>query len=172
MGTLKYYTDSCIFEPCEKFDFSVDGDPMIWVEEMAQVLEKKNGLAISANQIGLGKRIIVIKADPPLAMINPRIVDVSEEKILLDEGCLSYPGLIVKVRRPKSIRVRYQIPNGETVTEKYTGMTARVIQQQVELLDGITMLDSCSIVQREKAKKFLKRQQKHLKLPKVTGLII
>jgi peptide deformylase len=65
-----------------------------------------DGLGLSANQIGLPYRAFAIKAEKIIVCFNPRIVDYSEETIYLEEGCLSYPNLYIKVKRPKKIKIR------------------------------------------------------------------
>ena len=94
------------------------------------------GIGLAANQLGLPYRVFAIKANPILVCFNPRIVDVSEDMVELDEGCLTYPGLMLKIKRPATIRCRYTYPNGETVTEIYGGMTARIFQHEFDHLEG------------------------------------
>src|SRR5438270_293167 len=86
------------------------------VTNLVRTMEEHNGLGLSANQVGLDARVFVMRGKPPIACFNPRIVDVSDEEVLLEEGCLSFPGLYVKLKRPIHIRVRYQDADGETHT--------------------------------------------------------
>jgi peptide deformylase len=79
-----------------------------------------------------------------LVMYNPRIVDLSDEIISLDEACLSFPGLSAKVKRPNGLRVRYELPNGVTETKRFTGMTARVVQHENDHLNGVLFFDHIS----------------------------
>lgn len=99
-----------------------------------------------------------------IGVFNPRIVDTSEETVLLDEGCLSFPGLFVKIRRPKKIRARYTLPNGETVTQVFDGMTARIFQHELDHLDGVVYYTRANPIHLEKGKKLAKkieRRKKH-----------
>ena len=72
-------------------------------------------------------------------------------QIVLDEGCLTYPGLYVKIKRPQHVRVRFQTPNGETLTKQFTGMTARIFQHELDHLDGIVFYNKANRYHREQA---------------------
>ena len=73
--------------------------------------------------------------------------------IFLEEICLTYPGLSVKIKRPQHIRVRFTMANGETVTKQFTGMTARIFQQQLDHLNGIIFYSRANLYHREQALK-------------------
>ena len=137
---------------CEKFNF--DDPPMDPIElSQALVVEMRDfgGIGLAANQIGFNWRVFAMRANPNIVCFNPRIVMPSEEQVYLEEGCLSFPGLLVKIRRPKHIRVRYQEPSGEMKTEMYTGMAARVFQHELDHLDGILFYERANRYHREKA---------------------
>ncbi len=123
----------------ENFNFS---NPPINPHELTAALTQKmldeNGLGLSANQVGLPYRVFIMAANPPIAIFNPRIIDETTEQVSLEEGCLSYPNLFVKIKRAKSIKVRFQDMDGNTHTEKYTGMTARIFQHELDHLNGIS----------------------------------
>ena len=69
-------------------------------------------------------------------MFNPVIADVSTEEVALEEGCLTYPNLFVKIKRPMLIRVRYMDSHGEAHTDKFTGISARCVQHEIDHLNG------------------------------------
>jgi peptide deformylase len=100
-------------------------------------------------------------------VFNPKITATSDDAVLMDEGCLSYPGLYVKVKRPSWIRVRFQDPYGDLVVKKFSGMTARVFQHEYEHMQGERFTDSLSQFvlnrAREKQKKVLNKVRKQLK---------
>lgn len=104
--------------------------------KLADTMIARGGVGLAAPQIGIPLRVFVIKANPIIACFNPRIVDASEEMEDGPEGCLTYPGLQVTVPRSKAIKVRYTQPNGNVVTTKYIGMTARIFQHELDHLDG------------------------------------
>jgi len=141
-----------------RFDFQ---NPPIDPIELAHILAKNmiyyNGIGLSANQIGLPYRAFVLTGEPIMCCFNPNIVDESSEKIYLEETSLTSPGFIVKIKRPISIRVRYAEPNGDIVTKKLIGMTSRMFQQQVDILDGIRFASKATSYHKEKALKKMKK---------------
>ena len=144
--------------PLEKFDFSnPPTDPLELAIDLAETCLHHNGLAIAANQVGLPYRVFVIRGDEIITCFNPTIVDESTETIVLEEGCLSFPGLFVKVKRPKKIKVRYTEPNGETVTQIFDGFTARVFQHELDHLNGIVYISRANRFHLEQARKRVKK---------------
>jgi peptide deformylase len=130
--------DEKLISKSEQFDFQTPPmDPKELAETLVNTMFKHNGLGLAANQVGLLYRVFALRTDPPLVVFNPRIVDASEDQIYLDEGCVSFPNLFVKIKRPKSIRARFEVFTGETFTEKYTGMTARCFQHEFDHSEGI-----------------------------------
>ncbi len=127
-----------LLTPCEKFDFSyLPFDPIEFSGELVRCMIDSHGYGLAANQVGVPYRIFCMFTQPlNTVCINPIIIDVGDETIELEEGCLSYPGFILKMARPKNIKVRFQNPNGDTRTEKYTGLTARCFQHELMHLDG------------------------------------
>jgi len=117
-----------------------------------------NGLGLAANQVGVPYRVFAMRGSPEnFVCFNPRIVQPSAENIILEEGCLSFPGLLVKVKRPKHIRVRFTTPNGDTKTETFIGMTARVFQHELDHLDGRLYFNRANKYHKEIAMKKWKR---------------
>ena len=161
--------DPILKEEIELFDFATaDVDPIELAANLADTMLEHNGLGLAANQVGLRYRVFVMKASPlPIVCYNPRIVDTSTETVLLEEGCLSYPNLWVKVKRPKKIKVRYAEPNGNIVTQVFDGMTARVFQHELDHLDGIVHTKRANKFHLEQARKNAKRINKY---PRPTNL--
>lgn len=124
---------------------------------------QNKGVGLSANQIGLPYKVFCVSGAGPngeiMTFFNPKIVDQSEESILLDEGCLTFPGLSLKIRRPRSVKLRFTEPNGESKMQIFTGITARIIQHEMDHMEGDTFLSKASIVQKEKAKKWMKKNK-------------
>jgi peptide deformylase len=113
---------------------------------------EKNALGLAANQVGTPYRIFAMRGSPEnFVCYNPRIVEKSQKEIVLEEGCLSYPNLIIKIKRPESIRVRFSTPNGDTITKQFTGMTARVFQHEYDHLEGIRFYDKANRFHRDQA---------------------
>lgn len=94
---------------------------------------------------------------------NPIIVATGDKQVYLDEGCLSYPGYIVKIRRPQAIKLRFTMPNGEVTTNVFNGLTARVIQHEFDHLQGINFKSRATQYHRDKANKdyklFLRKKE-------------
>ena len=156
--------DNILKTELEKFDFeNPPTDPIQLVKDMAETMIINNGLGLAANQIGLPHRVFVIKAEQILACFNPIIVDESQETVLLEEGCLSYPGLLVKIKRPKKIKVRYTQPNGEVITRVFDGLTARVFQHELDHLNGIVHINRASAIHKKQALSAWKKLQRQRK---------
>lgn len=121
---------------------------------------EKKGIGLAANQVGIPYRIFSMRADPQnFVCFNPKIIQPSDEEIILEEGCLSFPGLIVKVKRPRHIRVRFTTPNGDTRTEMFTGMSARIFQHELDHIDGKLYFNRASRYHREIAMKKWKKRK-------------
>ena len=122
----------------EEFDFEKPPcDPKKLYTDLAESILKYRGLGLSASQLGLPYRVFVIWSDPIRAFFNPVIVDTSPETIFLDEGCLSFPGLFLNIERPRGVRLRFSNPLGERTTETFEDLTARIIQHEMDHLNGI-----------------------------------
>ena len=144
---------------CEKFDFT---DPPFDPIEFAQALVKKmydcNALGLAANQVGVTSRVFAMRGDPQqFVCFNPRIVWESEQTVVLEEACVSFPGLIVKIKRPEFIRVRFNTPNGEILTKQFIGMSARCFLHEMDHLNGKFFFDRANRYHRDLAFKKWKR---------------
>lgn len=159
--------DPLLREELEIFPFvNSPTDPIEFAYELVEHMLYYGGMGLAANQLGLPYRVFAIAAQPALVCYNPFIIDTSSEEIDLDEGCLTFPNVFFKVRRPKSIRIRYQRPNGEIVTETYVGMTARIMQHELDHLNGVLFIDHISKLKLDIAlKKSAKYEQGYNKNP-------
>jgi peptide deformylase len=142
-----------LHEECLQFDFA---NPPYDPKELAQALHDKmisqDGLGLSANQVGIPYRVFVMRTgDEPFAIFNPKIVDVSDKEIPMKEGCLSYPLLFLSVKRPDSVRIRFQNEEGETRTEKFIGMTARIAQHEFDHMLGKVYTQKASAFETQRA---------------------
>jgi len=143
----------------EEFDFTNPPcDPVELANSLIETMTAHRGLGISANQCGLPHRVFVLWAEKPFVCFNPRIIDTNSEISSLEEGCISYPHLLVKIKRPTVIKVRFQDALGEVHTEKFIGMTARAFQHEVDHLNGITFTKKANPVHLSRAL----NQQKNL----------
>jgi len=148
-------------EEMPAFDFNnTVVDPVELYNDLAETMRENEGMGLSANQIGVRTRAFVMRAEEIIGVFNPRVVDMSNETVTLEEGCLSYPNLFVKVKRPKSIKVRFTTPDGETSTKTFTGMTARVFLHELDHLNGIAHTSRANRYHLEQAKKLVKKLKK------------
>lgn len=145
--------DRYLLEECEDFDFADPPfDPIQFSQTLIKFMYEKNGLGLAANQVGVPYRIFAMRGSPEnFVCYNPKILQTSQKQLVLDEGCLSYPNLIVKIKRPENIRVRFSTPNGDTITRQFTGMTARVFQHEYDHLSGVRFYDKANRYHRERA---------------------
>lgn len=142
---LVSWDDPILREKIEPYDFSKsDQDPVQLARDLAETMLSRGGVGLAANQAGLRHRAFVLWGSPIIPVFNPRLTDASTDTVLLEEACLSFPGLTVTVRRPKAIRVRFQVPNGQVITRRFEGMTARAFQHEMDHLDGVLFFADAS----------------------------
>lgn len=153
--------DSILTTELKRFNFSDPPiDPIKFAMDLAEHMLHYDGVGLAANQLGLPYRVFAIKADPILVCYNPIIVDQSEESILLEEGCLTFPNFYVKVKRPLVIKARYTKPNGETLTTKFDGVTSRIFQHELDHLNGILFQNRATKYHLEVAKNQYRKRSK------------
>ena len=144
------HTDPILHQKTQAFDFEAPPhDPEELVAAMNALMEEKNGLGLSASQVGIPFSMFVMRG--PLAVFNPVIVTLSNELIRLDEGCLSYPGIALSIERPRHVRVRYQDAKGATQTATWANMTARCCLHEMDHLEGKLFYQEVSKLRLERA---------------------
>jgi len=131
---------------------------------LAETLGKLQGLGLSANQVGLDVRVCALNmGDQIWTLFNPEIIERSEETFTeYAEGCLSYPGLYLKIPRHKKIKVRFQAIGGQFVEQEFEGLTAVCLQHELDHLDGIVYTDRVSPIKLDMAKKKVKSTIKRM----------
>lgn len=154
--------DAVLATECDPWDFETDGDPTELVKELFATLVEYGGVGLAAPQCGVLKNIFVMGNFRKMtACINPVVVATGSDSILEVEGCLSFPGLWLKVKRPRTITVQYQNIEGETVQEELEGLAARVFLHEYDHLFGVTfdnrVGDLSLKMAKEKRKKSLKQ---------------
>ena len=146
-------------EELEDFNFKDPQiDPVDLSQSMVSLMRTKMGYGLAANQVGLPLKMFVLDGEPAYAIFNPRITYFGEEEILLEEGCLSYPGLSLKIRRPRFIRARFQDPYGDYVTKQFDGITARVFQHEFDHINGVDFTQKVSKLKKNMAMKKWKKK--------------
>lgn len=136
--------------------------------DMLAFMKKNRGIGLAANQVGLNLRMFVMGNDfANFTCINPVILEASEETIVLTEGCLSYPNLILPVKRSRSIKVRYYDEDLKEVECTFDGKFGQCFQHELEHLDGITFISKVSKLRLKMATdKRLKKDRKIKRLLK------
>jgi peptide deformylase len=117
------------------------------------------GVGLAATQLGALRRMLVFQAGPdaePTVLVNPEVEWSSKDAATAEEGCLSIPGVIVDVERPLYVRARAVDVRGEPLTVEASGLEARVIQHEIDHLDGVLMLDRTEKEQRKGALRALR----------------
>lgn len=122
----------------------IDGFLKELAHRMDELMKEAGGVGLAATQVGLGIRFIIMNPSPEpdkvQTYVNPVILS-KEGRVMEEEGCLSLPGVFSKVRRSERVRVRAQLPNGETVEMEADGLAARAWQHEIDHLDGGLFVD-------------------------------
>ena len=131
------------------------------VRRMGGLMNDALGIGLAATQVGVMHRVLVYRVEPeaPVAgLVNPVIEWAGDETEWMDEGCLSLPGVMVEVERPVHVRVRGRDERGEDLLIEASGLEARVIQHEIDHLDGVLILDRTPRDQRKQAMKELRER--------------
>ena len=135
-------------------------DPGEISKNMIDLMHKYKGIGLAANQVGVDAQIFVMGEEKPITVINPIITEVGPERVEMEEGCLSFPGLYFKVKRPSVVSVQYLDIEQKECIIKLEGLHARVFLHEYDHLQGITFDQRISKLRLEMAKK---KQEKLLK---------
>ena len=153
--------DPLLNNKLELFDFrNPPVDPEELGEDLLEHMRYFGGIGLSANQLGMPYRVFVMEGSPGFICFNPRISAFAGDEVQLDEGCLSYPGLYVKKKRPGTIRVSYVDEKGFRQVKRFQGLSARIFQHEMEHMDGNNFLEGIGPLALQMAKQ---RQDKLLK---------
>ncbi len=145
--------------PVDRFDDSLRRQ----VSRMAGLMNDAFGVGLAAPQLGLSQRLLVYRVGPDapvIALANPEIEWTSSDRETLEEGCLSIPGISVDVERPVYVRVVALDEEGEERRIEASGLEARVIQHEMDHLDGVLILDRTSRDERKRALRELREAER------------
>lgn len=146
-----------------EYDFDTDGDAELLERQLIEIMIKNKGIGLAANQIGISKRVFVMGSEShenfsdPCAMFNPIIIESSDTLIEDQEGCLSYPGVWLKIKRPEWVIGGYYDSQGAFKENKFQGYAAKCFQHELDHLNGICFVDKVS---RLKLQLAMKKQRK------------
>ena len=135
-------------QKCDPFDFENPiMDPYELSDELQKIRKEGAGVGLAAPQVGLNTQVLVIgmgdfetegAEDYNQVFFNPTVVDTDGSELYMLEGCLSFPGLFLKVKRPENITLEWYTEEDTVCKERFTGMTARILQHEVDHLNGLT----------------------------------
>jgi len=143
---LHYLGDRVLRTPAKRIT-KIDNEIRQLAKDMLQTMYSSDGIGLAAPQVGIHKQLLVadIELDdptsPPLIMINPTIVRTSNDGCVIQEGCLSIPGVFLDVTRPEMVEVSYKDENGRPQKITATGLLSRVIQHEMDHLNGVMFVD-------------------------------
>jgi peptide deformylase len=144
--SLHFLGDRVLRQPAKRIS-KVDQSVRDLVKEMIQTMYAENGIGLAAPQVGIHKQLLVVDCDPDndaipaVALINPQIKKSSKDVCVMEEGCLSIPGVYLDVTRPQSVEVAYKDETGRPRKLKASGLMARVIQHEMDHLNGVLFVD-------------------------------
>jgi peptide deformylase len=162
MSFIRRYGDPVLKSratPVDRFDDALRDQ----VARMGSIMDDALGVGLAAPQVGVSQRLLVYRVghDAPLvAVINPDIEWSSEDGEPLEEGCLSLPGVHVDVERPIHVRVRAQDEHGDPRLIEASGLEARVLQHEIDHLNGVLILEHAPREQRKEAIRILREQDR------------
>ncbi len=156
------YPDERLRQPGSPVD-TLDGGVHQLLDDMLETMYHAHGIGLAAPQIGEPLRLTVIdisdQRNEPMVLINPKVVASSGEEER-EEGCLSIPGIYETIKRPAEITVHYLDSKGQECEEAHAGLAARVIQHEVDHLDGKLFIDYLSRLKRNRIRKKMEKEKR------------
>ena len=136
-----------------------------FAKQLLITMQYYNGLGLAAPQVGINERIIAVTItnESPIVMFNPKILEFSQAKETVEEGCLSFPNILLQIQRYKEIKVSYYNQFGQLETRMFQDLNAKVIQHEIEHLNGTTFLSHLSRIKRDIIVRKFKKQARILK---------
>ena len=118
--------------PPALYDFTNEGESAPGISTVLfERMKQLGGVGLSANQVGLDMRVFVMGlGETKIAVFNPEITEYSNTEELFNEGCLSYPGIMLGIKRPTKIKAKYQNETGQIIEQEFNGLTARIFQHE------------------------------------------
>jgi peptide deformylase len=154
-----------LVEVSSNWNFETDGDAKQLENNMIDFMLANRGIGLAANQIGIAKRVFVMGSNNiegfpvPFAVFNPVIKEASSELVLDEEGCLSYPGLFLKLKRPSWIVAEYQDSEGNLKEIRADGYLAKCFQHEYDHLNGVCFVDRVSQMKLNLAMKKIRKNK-------------
>jgi len=154
---IKKYPDPILEKKCEDvIDVNIEINQLIG--SMIEAMQKNHGVGLAAPQIGVLKKIIVLDSEKgPIAFINPKIIKKSKEIETIEEGCLSFPGIFINIKRPKEVEAETVTEDGKKIIIRLNGLLSRVFQHEVDHLEGILFIKRIPFWRKWKIKNKVKK---------------
>ena len=141
----------------------IDGQILRIIDDLKETLKRNNGVGVAAPQVGISKRVIVIDLtfakQGVFELVNPRIIKKSRIKESDEEGCLNFPGVFLTIKRAKEVLVKAKDRSGKEVEIRASDIFARVLQHEIDHLDGILFFDRLPLLKKLKFKISLNKKQ-------------
>lgn len=161
---IKKYPDVILRNKASEIK-DIDSNVQKLIDDMIETMYKSNGIGLAAPQVGVSKRLIIVdikrpeEKGSPIVIINPHIVS-TEGEILSEEGCLSLPGFITRLKRHEKIFVKGTDREGKEIHIEADGLLSRAIQHEIDHLEGILLIDRISPLKRELFRKKYQKMKK------------
>lgn len=158
---IRKYPDEILKKKASEIK-DINGNIQKLIDDMIETMYKSNGIGLAAPQVGVSKRLIIVDISPReennslIVIINPQIVS-TEGEVLSEEGCLSLPGFITRLKRNEKVFVKGIDRKGKEIQIETDGLLSRAIQHEIDHLEGILLIDRISPLKREL---FRKKYQK------------
>lgn len=149
--TIRKYPAPVLRQKSVKIKDASDPEIQKLIPEMVAAMRKEKGVGLAAPQIGQSIRLCIVQDENRIiALINPRIKAKSTRKIIMEEGCLSFPGTYFPIERSETIKVRYLDEAGAEKKLKAGGLLGRAIQHEIDHLDGVLIIDRSKKIKKVK----------------------
>ena len=155
--TLKSKASDWVFTSQQDYDNAAQVE-----SEMIEIMKANNGRGLAANQVGLLSRMFIIQLEgqQPFGMFNPRVISASDNLVLGEEGCLSFPDLWLDVKRPSSIKAAYLDKSGKECIIELSDINARCFLHELDHLDGVCFTDKVGAIKLAMAIKKQKQKKR------------
>ena len=168
MKKLLYVPDPLLRQKTLKID-KVGKEELNIADDMRKIMLDAPGVGLAANQIGILKKIVTIffvdkktEKEIQYSLFNPEIISYSNQKVIMEEGCLSLPEQFAEIERPTGITIKYLDENNQIIQKNVNGIESRILQHEIDHLSGILFIDYLSSLKRniiiKKVKKYLRNK--------------
>ena len=131
------------------------------ISEMTEIMQQNDGAGLAGPQVGISQQIFLADDGNGLRVfINPKIIWRSAEKIIIEEGCLSFPGIFLEIERPKEVKIEFSDKNNQKQILKADGLLARIIQHEYDHLQGVLFIDYLGLWEKLKIRPALEKLER------------